>query len=574
MTAFIEFLHASPFYELAALLVLAAGLGVIGLLLRQPMIVSYIAVGILAGPSVFGIVKAREGIDQLAELSVAVLLFLVGMKLDFNKIKTLGPVALLTGLGQVAFTSFFGFFIVLALGFDLISAVYISIALTFSSTIIIVKLLSDKQEVDTLHGRIAIGFLIVQDLVVVIALMALSTFGGGDAEFADVGVAMQAAYAITFIVVVALLMAIFMHFLATPLIKRIIGSRELLIVFAISWAALFAAICSFFGFSKELGGLLAGISLASTPFRETIVSKLSSLRDFLLLFFFVSLGTQVDISLFTAQVVPGTILSAFVLIGNPLIVMVIMGYLGYRKRTGLFAGLTVAQISEFSLIFIAMGLKLEHITTDALGLVTLIGVITIATSIYMITYSHIIYSWLEPILWIFERNVPYKELTFDELPISEKTYDVILFGLGKYGLAIGMRLKKEGISVLGLDSDPEAVRRWQTLGLDAAYGDVWDQELFSRLPINSAKWAISGVSLAEAELGIIQEDPRQGLIEGLSREKYTGKIAVSAQNYQDIEQMKKSGADLVFLPYYDAAERAVEKIQEFNSREKGLTPTV
>ena len=170
------------FYEISALLVLAAAVGFAGLLLRQPLIVSFIAVGILAGPSRLDIVRSDEQINLLAELGIAVLLFLVGLKLDIKLVRTLGPVALTTGLGQVGFTSVIGFAIGLALGFDAVTSLYIAVALTFSSTIIIVKLLSDKREIDSLHGRIALGFLFVQDLVVVLAMIALSAIGVGTTE--------------------------------------------------------------------------------------------------------------------------------------------------------------------------------------------------------------------------------------------------------------------------------------------------------------------------------------------------------------------------------------------------------
>ncbi|MEX2130320.1 MAG: cation:proton antiporter, partial [Pseudohongiellaceae bacterium] len=348
-------------------------------------------------------------VDLMAELGIAVLLFLVGLKLDLQLIRTLGPVALATGLGQVAFTSVFGFLIAILLGMDTVSALYVAVALTFSSTIIIVKLLSDQREVDSLHGRIAVGFLIVQDLVVVLAMMILASLGigGQNAEEGDalgriLRIALNGAATLLFI-------SLFIRYLATPLVRRIAHSPELLVIFAISWAALLATAGSMLGFSKELGGLLAGISLASTPFREAIVARLASLRDFLLLFFFIALGTQLDLTLLGEQVFPALIFSLFVLVGNPLIVMIIMGFMGYRKRTGFLAGLTVAQISEFSLIFVTMGVTLGHVTTASLGLVTLVGMITITLSVYMITYSHFLYRWLEPLLGVFERRVPFRE---------------------------------------------------------------------------------------------------------------------------------------------------------------------
>jgi Kef-type K+ transport system membrane component KefB len=173
----IDFIAQNVFYEIAALLTLAAVVGFLGVLLRQPLIVSFIAVGIIAGPSVLHITQSPEQIHLLAELGIAILLFLVGIKLDVKLVRTLGTVALTTGLGQVAFTAGIGFFICLALGLDTVTSLYVAVALTFSSTIIIVKLLSDKREIDSLHGRIALGFLIVQDIVVVLAMIVLSAIG-------------------------------------------------------------------------------------------------------------------------------------------------------------------------------------------------------------------------------------------------------------------------------------------------------------------------------------------------------------------------------------------------------------
>ena len=557
----LDFIHTSPFYEITALLALAAVVGFVGLLLRQPMIVGFIAVGVLASPSALGIVQSHENIEILAELGIAVLLFLVGLKLDLKLVRTLGPVSVATGLGQVFFTALFGFLIGLGLGLDAVTSLYVAVALTFSSTIIIVKILSDKKEVDSLHGRIAIGFLIVQDLFVVFAMMVLSTFGiGGQGGEGD-NPLMQIGSVLFYALVMLGFVMVFIRYLATPLVGKIAHSAELLIVFAIGWAALLAAVGDYFGLSKELGGLLAGVSLASTPFREAIIARLSSLRDFLLLFFFIALGAQLDLSLLGEQVYPALIFSAFVLIGNPLIVLAIMGYMGYRKRTGFLAGLTVAQISEFSLIFMAMGVTLGHINAASLGLVTLVGLITIALSVYMITYSHELYRWLEPVLGIFERKVPSREEGGDSAGAdSQKEYDVILFGLGRYGSAIAEHLKADNARLLAVDFNPDEVRNWQSIGYDALYGDACDHEFISTLPLSKTKWVVS--AMPQHDLGVTHQDPRLILIDGLKREKFEGRIAVSTHRANEAEALKAAGADLVFLPFQDAADRAVSRMRD------------
>ena len=324
----------SVYYEIAATLAIAGVFGAAGTALRQPLIISYIAAGIFVGPAVLGWVTATSQIELFASIGIAILLFVVGLKLDIGLISSVGPVALATGLGQVAFTSGVGFVIALMLGYGTTAAIYIAVALTFSSTIIIVKLLSDKREIDSLHGRIAVGFLIVQDIVVVIVMIVLSAFGGDD------GVALPSALLrvfLTGVAFVALIVAL-MRFVIPPILERIARSPELLVMAAIAWAISLAALGDGLGFSKEVGAFLAGFSLASTKFREAIASRLTSVRDFLLLFFFIDLGSKLDVTTIGDQVAPALVLSVFVLVGNPLIVVGIMGFMGYRRRTGFLAG--------------------------------------------------------------------------------------------------------------------------------------------------------------------------------------------------------------------------------------------
>jgi Kef-type K+ transport system membrane component KefB len=549
-----EIITGYLFYEIAAILVLAAAVGFLGLMARQPLIVSFIAVGILVGPSGLDIAVSDRHIDLLAELGIAVLLFLVGLKLDLKLVRTLGAVALTTGLGQVIFTSVVGFAIGLALGLDATTSFYVAVALTFSSTIIIVKLLSDKKEIDALHGRIALGFLIVQDLVVVIAMIALSAAGVGAGE----GETSLADIAMVFVSGVGLLgaVALFILFLANPLVERLARAPELLVCFAIGWAALLAALSHYLGFGKELGGLLAGVSLASTPFREAIAARLSSLRDFLLLFFFVALGASLDLGLLGDSLLPAIVLALFVLIGNPLIVLAIMGVMGYRKRTGFLAGLTVAQISEFSLIFVAVGVGLGHVAPEALGLVTLVGLITISLSTYMITYSHTLYAWCEPVLGVFERRNPFREQAQEARDAEVGGADAVVFGLGRFGGAIARGLAQSGQRVIGIDFNPAAVKAWSQAGLTAHYGDASDPELVGHLPLAGVKWVVSAVP--EHETGLTHMDPRLALVTALRDAGYRGRIALTTHREDDVEKLRAAGADLVLMPFRDAADQAVD----------------
>jgi Kef-type K+ transport system membrane component KefB len=558
----------TPFAEIAILLVMAAGIGLFGILLRQPLIVSFIAVGLIAGPSALDVVRSDEQIDLLSELGIAVLLFLVGIKLDVKLIRSLGAVSLMTGLGQVAFTSIFGYLIGLALGLGHVTSLYVAVALTFSSTIIIVKLLSDKREIDALHGQIALGFLIVQDLVVVFAMIVLSAIGIGAGEGKGGG---SVLWVFTSGVAMVALVVLFVRYVADPLTERLARAPELLVIFAIAQASMFAAIGDLVGLGKEVGGLLAGVSLASTPYRETIAARLAPLRDFLLLFFFIALGATLDLTLLGAHVTGAVVFSLFVLIGNPLIVLAIMGAMGYRKRTGFLAGLTVAQISEFSLIFVAMGVSLGHVGQDALGLVTMVGLVTIAASTYMITYSHQLYTLCEPALGIFERKGTPREPS-EVAEHHGAGYRVIVFGLGRFGTAIGMRLQRRGVAVLGVDFNPLAVRRWREMGLEADFGDATDPELISELPLRGAEWVVSTVPVHAK--GLSYEDTRTTLIQLTRSAGFSGRLAVTSHDAEETESMLGAGVDLVLEPFQDAADRAAELLCGGAEEERTRIPEI
>ncbi len=557
------------FYEIAALILLASAVGLVGLMLRQPLVVAFIAVGILAGPSMLGIATSTDFIAIMSEMSIAVLLFLVGLKLDLKLVRTLGAVALATGLGQVTFTAVFGFLICIALGLDWLTSVYVAVALTFSSTIIIVKLLTDKKEVDSLHGRIALGFLIVQDIVVVLAMVTISALGVGIGEEAGAAEIVQVLLSG---IGMLLLVLLFIRYAADAVLNRVSRSPELMVIFAVGWAAAFAALGDWAGFGVELGGLLAGVSLASTQFRDAIGSRLSALRDFLLLFFFIGLGVSLDLSVLGDQIGPAIALSLFVLIGNPLIVLAIMGYMGYRKRTGFLAGLTVAQISEFSLIFMAMGVTIGHVSSEAMGLVTLVGLVTIALSTYMITYSHYLYAFLERLLWPFERRSPFREEAIDG-DETEGAYDFIVFGLGRYGSAIGKRLIEHGYSVLGVDFDPQALAQWRKAGHAGCFGDATDPEFASHLPLTRARAVISAVPRVGEGLG--EADSRLALLHGLRSQGFEGQIAVAMHTATDADVLRSQGANVVLTPFSDAAEFAVstmEKVLADRESERPLRP--
>lgn len=532
------------FHEIALLLLICAVAGAVFVRLRQPVLIAYIAAGIAVGPAGLSLVTAHDPIDLLAQVGVAVLLFAVGLKLDLQHVRHIGPVALATGLGQLTFTIVVGFALTLALGKSWLEALYIAVALTFSSTIIIVKLLSDKRELDSLHGRIAVGFLIVQDLAVVVAMMTMSTLRGQDgSDGAWLDVAASLGWRL--LVAAAALFAL-MRWVLPWVVSAMARSQELLLVFAVAWGVALAALGEWAGFSKEAGAFLAGFSLASTPYREAMHARLTGIRDFLLLFFFIDLGAKLELTTLGEEVVPAIVLSAFVLVGNPLIVMAIMGWMGYRKRTGFLAGLTVAQISEFSIVFVAMGITLGHVGVQTLGLTTLVGLVTITLSTYMILQSQRLFEWFSPWLGVFERRRPFREL--EGAPDAAGTpFDVVVFGLGRYGSRLLDRLRAAGVKAVGVDFDPEAVAALRARGLPAHYGDAEDPEFLESLPIHRARWAFSTLPVWAAN---------QALLHALEQGRFEGMLAAAPRDPAHAQALRAAGVTQLFNPFDDAADQA------------------
>ena len=533
------------FYEITALLALGALLGAVGQWLRQPLIVAFIVAGIVAGPNVLGVMSDPAQVQLLGELGVAVLLFLVGLKLDPGLLRTLGPVALVTGSAQVLITAVIGAGLAMAFGHPPQSAAAIGLALTFSSTIIVIKLLWDKGEVDSLHGRVALGLLIAQDLLVVVLMGVLAGMrgaGGGLAYAALGGVGLLAVVLVV------------MRFLAHGVLSRLARSPELLVTFALAWAALLAGFAESFGLGKELGGLMAGVALAATPFREALASRLASVRDFLLLFFFVSLGASLDFGALDGQLLPAVALSAFVLLGKPLIVLPILTLAGYGRRTAFMAGVTLGQISEFSLILAALARQAGLLDAGAQALITVVGLVSIGLSTYLVTYSGSLYARMEPWLARFAGDKSRRGAASEAMAPA----DVILFGLGRYGTFIAEGLHARGLKVLGIDFDPQMVSRWQARGLAAHYGDATDPDFGMALPLAEARWVVCAIPVHGGSL--THDDPRLTLVDALRAQGYQGRIAVAIQQPEDMRALYARDVDLILMPMADAAAEAVDLI--------------
>ncbi|HII29987.1 sodium:proton exchanger [Candidatus Woesearchaeota archaeon CG08_land_8_20_14_0_20_47_9] len=525
-------MEISIFVELSMIIIIAVIVTGLMRLLKQPLIIGYILTGVILSPYFLNIIRSTDAISVFAQIGIALLLFIVGLNLNPRIIKDVGKVSLITGVGQVIFTSVIGFFLGRLLGFSTIASIYIAIALAFSSTVIITKLLSDKGDMETLYGRISIGFLIVQDLVAILVLMVIASIPTG-LSFSTLvfGIILKG---------LGLLLLLFLvgAYILPPICKAVAKSQEFLLLFSIGWCLALASLFYYMNFSIEIGALLAGITLSVSAYRYEICSKMKPLRDFFIILFFILLGSQMAFANISQYIIPILVFSAFILIGNPLIVMALMGLLGYSKRNSFLAGLTVAQISEFSLILIILGVKVGHLTNEVLSIVTVIGLITIAGSTYLILYADKIYPLLSRYLGVFER----KGKKVDEHRYhSDGDYDLILFGYNRIGYDILESFKKIKRRFLVVDYNPEVIIKLAKEGFDCKYGDADDSELLNELNFPRVKMVISTIPSLDTNLLLInkiRESNKRAII-----------IVVSHQ-IDEALKLYDEGATYVLMPHF------------------------
>ncbi|MFP4112342.1 MAG: cation:proton antiporter [Candidatus Woesearchaeota archaeon] len=520
------------FIELSKILVITViTTGILGFL-KQPAVIGYILSGIIAGPVVFNIINSTDTLTAFSHIGVALLLFLVGLNLNPKVIKEVGKISLITGLGQVIFTTSIGFFIAKALGFSNTVSLYVAIALAFSSTIVIMKLLSDKKDLESLYGKISIGFLIIQDFVAILILLVISSLNSG------VNLTRMAVDTLLKGVGGILVLFIITIYVLPKLTKVIARSQEFLLLFSLAWCFFVASAFHYLNFSIEAGALLAGITLSMSPYHFEISSKMKPLRDFFLILFFIMLGSQMIFSNILQNIGIIILLSLFVLIGNPLIVMTLMGLFGYTKRNSFLAGLTVAQISEFSLIVITMGVSVGHLTNETLSLVTAVGLITFAGSTYMILYSNKIYPAISKYLSIFERKGQKVDQRKHHNPLN---HEIILFGYNRIGFDILESLKKIKKKFLIIDYDPEVITSLMNEDYDCMYGDANDSELLDELNFSNVKMVISTIPEIDTNLLIINK---------VKETNSKAMISVVSHQIDDAVRLYDEGATYVIMPHF------------------------
>lgn len=568
---------SNVFVNLAMVFIVASILGFIARALKQPKIPFYVLAGLLMGPFGYSLankyglisffsnkftlditnlfIQNPEVISFLAELGIALLLFVAGLELNLKKLKKIGKVATIGGTIQVFVIFVVGFALSLVLGFVFLEAIYIAAILAFSSTIVVIKLLGDRNEISSLHGRIILGFLLVQDFFAVLMLSFLSSSSGFSLNI------IWAGFLKMFLL---LIIAVVTGKFIFPYIFRISAkSNELLLLSALSACFIFSLFALGFGFSIAIGAFIAGITLANLPYNIEIIGRMNSLRNFFVILFFVSLGLKFFIAVNGAFLLSFLILFAFVILFKPFIIWLIITLFNYTKSVSFFSSISLAQISEFSLIIILYGSELGHISKSTYSIILLLSVVTMSVSSYFVEYKSEIYSFLSPIFFHLHPK-SLKVSQYEYLP-KQKKYSVILMGVNRVGSSIISSLKKLKKNVLVVDYNPEVIKYFIHKKQPCLYGDMGNLETISRINFEDADIVISTVPIFKYNKTLFRKIKKYH-----EEKKRKLKIILTADKIEHALDLYEMGADYVILPHLLGGEYVSLLMHDLNKNKKIL----
>ncbi len=544
------------FLELTGILIAAAVLAYVLHFLKQPSIIAYIITGLMIGPFAIYNFQHTDILHGLSEVGITLLLFMIGLDLDVSQLKRIGKTAVFAGIGQVIFTTLAGFVLVTMLGFSFMSAIYISLALTFSSTIIVVKLLSEKKDMQSLYGKLAVGIFLVQDIAAIFILILISSLtSSGEANLAGGGPIANIIVALGKAFIIGMIVAAISRTIFPKLLKSLVKSDELTLLFSLAWALGLGALFSspIIGFNAAIGGFIAGLALANTGAHYQISGRVKPLRDFFIIIFFIVLGSQLVFSHIHDAIWPALILTGFVLIGNPLIVTIILGVQGYKLRTSFMAGVTVAQVSEFSLILMSLGLAAGHVSETDVTVVTLVGIITISMSSYGILYSSKLYEKLISHLAVFfeGRNNGSREKSLGDVILKRH---IVIVGAHRLGEHIAHTLLKQKEQIVVVDFNPDVVSHFSEHGILAILGDISDPYIQEVARLSDARMVICSIPDYSDTLALLE-----AIHHNLHKRP---KVIVAASDESEALQLYEKGAGYVLLPHFVGSQHLAHVVEQ------------
>lgn len=511
--------------------------------INQPLIIGYIIAGILLGNLFVNSADFKNLINFMAELGVALMLFIVGLELKLKNLKEIGKLSLIIGILQEVLTIISGVILAYLLGFNLIESIYLGLALSFSSTILMVKLISDKGDLEKFYGKLAVGFLIVQDLITILILLTLPFFSLSEIT--------TSPHKFLIGLCLIFIIPVFSYRFLPKSEKFLAETPELLFTFAITFALIISSIFKQLSLGIEIGSLVAGVSLSSLKISTEIASKLKPVRDFFLILFFVYLGSNVFVSYLDDILIKAIILSLFVLIFNPIIMWLIISPLKISKKSAFLLSLTSGQISEFSFILINLGVALSHINKEFISLISLIGIITFLGSTYIFSKGEEIYEKSK-------RFIPYKEKP-EIFEIVQKPFEIILFGCDRIGYSFLKIFSNTKEKLLIVDYNLEKINEIENLGFNALYGDASEIEFLNALNLQNAKLVISTIPDFQTNFLILEE---------FKKKNENGVFICTSYKVEDALRLYESGADYVITPHFLGGEHASHIVEDFMFNKK------
>ncbi len=541
------------FLQLGVIVIIAGIAALILRYFRQPQILAYVLVGLLITPLyelITGTSALQSGVIQsMSLIGVAFLLFIVGLEMDLRALRNVALVSTLGGAIQVIILFVFGYFVSLLLGFLSLEAVYIGLMLAFSSTMVVVKLLSDRRELNTLHGHITIGFLIVQDIV---AILALSLVGSlNSVRFSLLAIAF---FKFLFLFALAFVAS---KYVFPPIFRFSAKHQELLLINSLAVCFLFALGFEYLGFSLAIGAFIAGLSLGSLEYNLDIMGKIKGLKDFFSLLFFVSLGMGISLGIVKRLWFPILVILLLVLILKPFVIMLVCSMFRFTKKPSFLTANALAQVGEFSLILAVQGLALGHLSQDVFSITVMVTLLSITLTSYYIEYNEWFYHLLRHPLRIFDTFTT-EGLEF--VPSHIKP-EILLCGHNRIGYSILQGLSHVKTNVLIVDYNPEIIARLAKQGYHCLYGDVTDEEVQDKMHLNDVRMVISTVPDINDNVLLIHR---------VRRVNRRAKIFVTAADIEESLQLYEKGADYVILPHFLGGEHASALIENIRIRKLDL----
>jgi Kef-type K+ transport system membrane component KefB len=536
-------------YDIALCIIAAWALGVLAQFLRQPVILAYLVAGFMLGPVGLGWIRSPESIVTISELGLIFLLFMIGLEIDLKKIVSAGRPILLTALSQILGGCALGVLFFWLIGFQLgggkWDALYLGVAAALSSTVIIVKVLYDKRELDTLPGRITLGLLVLQDLFAILFLAVQPSLDHLQAvelllSVLRVGILVAAALAIS-------------RYLLPPLFHSVARLPELVLVGAIAWCFLVGELASRLQLSREMGALIAGVSLSTFPYTLDVTAKVTSLRDFFVTVFFVGLGMAIPV-----PSVPlagwALVFALFTVVSRSVTTFVPLYRLGEGLRASLLPAINLCQISEFSLVVLALGLQKEHVAAETKAMVTFAFVLLATVSTLAMTRSDPLTRTV--ILWL--QRIGLRDL--DKIALarsrgeSHRRHGGRILILGFFRTASSLleelaRTKQAMLEDLAVvDFNPEVFETLTARGIRVDYGDISQRETLVHAGVQSAQILVC--TLPDA---LLKGMSNAKMVRQLRELNPRAKIIVTADVLTEVPALYSAGADYVSVGRLDEA---------------------